>query len=153
VSSLLGTGAPVYADAVALFEIAAGIALIVGLVLVRLGHVRVHRYLQSSIVLVNLPVVLSWMVPQYLKYVLPNVGIDLHEPAYWLPTLMLFAGAAAEILGVYVLLVAGTNWLPERLRFRRYKLWMRTVLGLWWGVLALGLLTYYVLYVSPRGTL
>jgi uncharacterized membrane protein YozB (DUF420 family) len=153
VSSLLGTDAPFYSDAVVLFEIAAGIALIVGTFLVRAGHVRLHAYLQASVVFVNLPVVLAWMVPSYLTYVLPYVRSDLAQPFCWVPTLMLVVGAVAEALGVYVVLVAGTNWLPERLRFRRYKLWMRTVLGLWWTVLVLGLLTYYVWYVSPTGTL
>jgi uncharacterized membrane protein YozB (DUF420 family) len=153
VSSLLGTDAPVFSDVVAIFEVAAGVALIIGMFLVRAGHVRLHAYLQSSIVLVNLPVVLVWMIPSYLHYVLPGVPAALHEPSYWVPTLMLVIGAAAEALGVYVLLVAGTNWIPERFRFRRYKLWMRMVLVLWWAVLLAGLLTYYVWYVSPSGSL
>ncbi|HXW67312.1 MAG TPA: hypothetical protein VEL82_05510 [Thermoplasmata archaeon] len=152
-SSLLGTGAPVFSDAVLLFEVAAGVALIVGLFLVRAGHVRLHAYLQSSVVLVNLPVVLIWMVPSYLDYVLPGVPSKLGQAFYLLPTIMLAIGAAAEALGIYVLLVAGTNLVPERFRFRRYKLWMRTVIGLWWLVLAMGLLTYYIWYVSPTGSL
>jgi uncharacterized membrane protein YozB (DUF420 family) len=153
VSGLLGTGAPVDSDVVALFEIAAGIMLLVGMFLVRAGHVRIHAYLQSTIVLVNIPVVLVWMVPSYLTNVLPGLGRYLDQPWYWVPTLMLVLGIAAEALGVYVLLVAGTNWIPERLRFRRYKWWMRTTLGLWWSVLLLGLLTYYVWYVSPTYSL
>ena len=152
-SSLLGTDAPFYSDAVALFEIATGIALLVGMFLVRAGHVRLHAYLQGSIVFVNLPIVLAWMVPSYLKNVYPYLGSYFDQPFVWVPTLMLVVGALAEGIGVYVVLAAGTNWIPEGLRFRRYKLWMRTVLGLWWTVLVLGLLTYYVWYVSPNGTL
>ncbi len=152
-SSLLGTSAPLFSDLVALFEIAAGGALLVGMLLVRAGHVRLHAYLQSSIVFVNLPVVLIWMVPSYLQYVVPGLPGQLGQAAYWVPSLMLVLGAAAEALGVYVILVAGTNWIPERFRFRRYKLWMRTVLVLWWAVLLVGLLTYYVWYVSPTGSL
>ena len=152
-SSLLGTGAPVFSDIVALFEIALGVMLVVGMFLVRSGHVRIHAYLQSSIVLVNIPVVLVWMVPSYLQNVLPGLPGQFGQAPYWVPTLMLVLGAAAETLGVYVILVAGTNWIPERFRFRRYKLWMRTTLGLWWAVLVTGLLTYYVWYVSPTGSL
>jgi hypothetical protein len=121
--------------------------------LVRAGHVRLHAYLQSSIVFVNIPVVLVWMLPSYLTNVLPGLSSGWSMPFYWVPTLMLIIGVAAEALGVYVILVAGTNWIPERWRFRRYKIWMRTVLGLWWAVLLLGLLTYYVWYVSPSGNL
>jgi uncharacterized membrane protein YozB (DUF420 family) len=153
VSGLLGTDAPLFSDVVAVFEVATGVALIIGMLLVRAGHVRIHAYLQSSIVLVNLPVVLIWMVPSYLQFVLPGLSGELRDPSYWVPSLMLVLGAAAEALGVYVLLVAGTNWIPERFRFRRYKLWMRSVLVLWWAVLLTGLLTYYVWYVSPSGSL
>ncbi len=152
-SALLGTNAPFDSNLVALFEVALGIVLIAGMFLVRAGHVRAHAYIQTSVVLVNLPVVLLWMVPSYLTYVLPGLTTDFSKPFYWVPTLMLVVGAAAEGLGVYVALVAGTNRIPERFRFRRYKLWMRTVLGLWWSVVIVGLLTYYVWYVSPTGSL
>jgi hypothetical protein len=39
-------------------------------------------------------------------------------------------------------LAAGTNILPQRFRFTRYKLWMRSAVVLWWLVLLLGLATY-----------
>ncbi len=61
---------------------------------------------------------------------------------------MLIAGASAEVLGIYVLLVAGTNWIPERFRFRRYKLWMRAELILWWAVVLAGVATYYTWWVQ-----
>ena len=49
--------------------------------------------------------------------------------------------------GLYILLAAGTRLLPERLRLIRYKLWMRSVLALWWMVLMLGFATYVRWYV------
>jgi uncharacterized membrane protein YozB (DUF420 family) len=146
VSDSLGGGAPVLADAVLVVELAFGLALLVGVLLIRRGQVRLHAYLQTSLVLVNLPIVLSWMVPSYLRNVLPGLPASLGEPFYLVPTLMLVVGSVAESLGVYVILVAGTNLLPERWRFRRYKLWMRTTLGLWWTVLLLGVTTYLVWY-------
>jgi len=138
--------APMGADYAAYAEIALGIMLVVGWVLVRLGHVRIHALLQSTIVLVNIPIVLYWMVPSYLLNVAPGVPADLGQSFYLYPTLMLVAGVAAECLGIYVLLVAGTNLVPERWRFRRYKLWMRSLLALWWSVLVLGLATYVTWY-------
>lgn len=134
----------------AIFEIALGASLIAGMVLVRRGRIRAHMILQSSIVLVNLPFVLATMVPLYVAYVLPGVPGELGEPFYLAPTIMLFAGGAAEALGVYILLVAGTNLVPERFRFRRFKLWMRAELVLWWGVIVAGLSTY-VLWYLPTG--
>ncbi|HZY92239.1 MAG TPA: hypothetical protein VFG07_05660 [Thermoplasmata archaeon] len=142
------SSASVPADIVLGAEIGIGVALVVGMLLVRRGHVRWHALLQSSLVLVNLPIVLIWMVPSYLAHILPDLAEEGLQPYYLVPTLMLMVGALAEGLGIFVLLVAGTNVVPERLRFRRYKLWMRTVLILWWSVLLLGLSTYYVWYIA-----
>lgn len=142
-----GTGAPATSDLVALVEVGIAVGLLAGMFLARRGHIRAHMYVQSSMVLVNIPIVLTWMVPAYLEYVYPDVLAEISQPFYYVPTLMLIAGATAEALGVYILLVAGTTWLPERLRFRRYKLVMRTELALWWSVVLLGLSTYYVWYV------
>jgi uncharacterized membrane protein YozB (DUF420 family) len=146
--AIFGTPAPATSDWVALFEIGIAVLLLAGMFVVRAGHVRLHKYIQGSMILVNIPVVLTWMVPQYLAHVLPELGSELAQPYYLLPTIALVAGSLAEILGIYILLVAGTNLLPERYRFRRYKLWMRTELGLWWTVVVIGLLTYYVWYAT-----
>ena len=141
-----------FATAVLGVEIGLAIALLLGKFVVQRGHVRAHAYLQSAIVLANLPLVAAWMLPAFLADVLPGLPGEIAEPFYLFPTLMLVAGAAVESLGVYVILVAGTNLVPERFRFRRYKLWMRTVLALWWAVFLSGLATYYVWFVMPSGS-
>ncbi len=146
-SALWGTSAPLTSDLIVPFEIGVAVLLVVGALLVRRGHIRAHMVVQTTMVLVNIPVVLIWMVPQYLAYVLPDLPGEIGEAAYLVPTVMLVAGAAAEVLGMYVVLVAGTNLVPERYRFRRYKLWMRTELVLWWSVILFGLLTYYSWYI------
>lgn len=143
---ILLAGAGWASDIGALLEIALAIVLLGGYAAVRTGRIRLHRALQSAVVLANLPIVLIWMLPQYLAYVLPDLPSELGEPFYLVPTIMLVAGSVAEALGLYILVAAGTNWLPERFRFRRYKLWMRTEILLWWGVVATGLATYYVWY-------
>jgi uncharacterized membrane protein YozB (DUF420 family) len=147
-TDLFGTGAPQLSDLVALFEVVVAVLLLVGMFVVRKGYVRIHMVLQTSMVLVNIPVILAWMVPQYLDYVLPGLPGEISEPFYYVPTLMLVAGVAAELLGIYIILVAATNLVPIRWRFRRYKLWMRTELVLWWSVLLAGLTTYFVWYIS-----
>ena len=58
-------------------------------------------------------------------------------------------GALAEILGLYILLVAGTNVLPVSWRIERWKLWMRVELVRWWVVLLMGFGTYYLWYAAP----
>jgi uncharacterized membrane protein YozB (DUF420 family) len=145
--SLFPSGAPALQDLLALVEVALAVMLVVGWILVRLGRVRAHRNLQCSIVLVNIPIVLYGMVPNYLENVAPFLASQWQMGYVWVPTVMLVAGAAAEVLGVYIILVAATDWIPERFRFRRYKLWMRTELLLWWGVVLTGLTTYWLFYV------
>lgn len=145
-TGLLGTSAPLFSDVAAFAEVALAVVLVVGMLVVRRGRIRLHMCLQSSAVLVNLPIVLTWMVPQYLTNVLPDLPAEIADPFYLLPTVMLIAGAVAEGLGIYILLVAGTRWIPERFRFRRYKLWMRSELLLWWSIVVLGLSTYLVWY-------
>lgn len=144
--------APAFADVVAIVEVAMACSLLAGMFVVRSGRIRTHMYLQASIVLVNLPLVLYWMVPQYVEYVLPGIPGEIFEPYYLLPTLGLVVGALAEGLGVYIILVAATHLLPERWRFRRYKRWMRTELALWWLVVVLGLSIYLVWYAFPSGS-
>jgi uncharacterized membrane protein YozB (DUF420 family) len=144
--------APNASDLVALVEVAIAVMLVVGMIAVRRGHIRAHMYIQSSMVLVNIPIVLVWMVPAYLSDVLPDLATEWSGAWYWVPTLMLLAGVAAEALGVYIILVAATNLVPHRFRFRSYKRWMRTELVLWWAVVVLGLLTYYVWFVQPASS-
>jgi uncharacterized membrane protein YozB (DUF420 family) len=66
---------------------------------------------------------------------------------YALATAHATLGMITEIAGLYILLAAGTSVLPEKFRITKYKLWMRTVLVLWWVVLLLGLATYARWYV------
>ena len=148
-TNLLGTNAPLAAVVVAIVEVAMAATLVGGMFAVRSGRIRLHRYLQGSVVLLNIPVVGIWMLPRYVDYVLPDLPAQLAGPFYLFPTLGLVVGAAAEALGVYIVLVAATTWIPERFRFRRYKLWMRTELILWWSVVVIGLAIYASWYVYP----
>ncbi len=145
--SLFPPDAPILSDTLVIAEISLAVLLVGGWVLARTGRIRAHRALQSSIVLVNIPIVLYGMVPNYLEYTLPTLGTQFAQATTWVPTFMLVAGAAAETLGIYIILVAGTNWIPSRFRFRSYKLWMRTELVLWWTVVVAGLTTYWLLFV------
>lgn len=140
---------PLVSELVAFVEIAMAIVLVLGMFLVRRGRVRLHMYLQSSVILVNVPLVLAWMVPQYLAYVLPDLPSEGLALFYLLPTIALVVGGVAEGLGIFILLVAATTWVPERYRFRNYKRWMRTELVLWWGVVVLGLGIYVDWYLIP----
>jgi uncharacterized membrane protein YozB (DUF420 family) len=143
----LGTEAPRYADLVLLLEIGMGLALIIGAVLARRRKFRLHAWCQSAIVLLNLAIVVLLMIPSFHDHVSRNIPAKLGKAYYALPTAHAALGGITEIAGLYILLAAGTNIVPERFRLTKYKLWMRTVLVLWWLVLPLGLATYARWYV------
>jgi len=58
-------------------------------------------------------------------------------------------GMMAELLGLYIVVVASTNVLPAWLRFRNWKRWMRTEFVLWLIVVIRGVGTYYAWYIAP----
>lgn len=150
--NLLGTQAPLAADVVLLLEIAMGAGLLAGAWLARAKRYRQHGWCQSIIVLLNLAVIGLTMAPSFRMHVLPRLPARLSRPYFALATAHAALGSVAELTAVYILLAAGTRLLPERLRITRYKLWMRTVLALWWLALFLGLATYARWYVPnfPR---
>jgi plastocyanin/uncharacterized membrane protein YozB (DUF420 family) len=145
----LGTGATFWADLTLVVEIAMGMVLLMGMGLARRQHFRAHMVCQSSVVLLNVVIIGLVMLPAFRRQVVPHLPAGLHEAYYAVTTPHAGLGAVAELLGLYIVLRAATNLVPARLRFQNYKAWMRTALGLWWGVVLLGLGTYAVWYLIP----
>jgi uncharacterized membrane protein YozB (DUF420 family) len=147
IKAFLETAAPRGANVVLVLEIAMGIGLLLGARLARKGHFRQHAWCQSTIVLLNLAVVAVMMIPSFRVHVFPRVPAKLGKAYYALATTHGAFGTVTELAGLYILLSAGTSVLPEKLRISKYKVWMRSVLVLWWVVLLLGMATYTRWYV------
>lgn len=147
IKAFLETAAPRGANVVLALEIAMGVGLLVGARLARKGRFRQHAWCQSIIVLLNLAVVAVMMIPSFRVHVLPRVPAKLGKAYYALATTHGAFGTVTELAGLYILLSAGTSVLPERLRITKYRVWMRSVLVLWWVVLLLGIATYTRWYV------
>jgi len=145
----LGTAASLAADRTLVIETAMGVALIVGAVLARRRHYRAHGWCQSAVVLLNLVVIAQFMVPSFSRQIVPEIPASLGEMHYAIATVHGLLGTIAELLALCVVLAAGTNILPKRLRFLRYKRWMRLTLGLWWIELLLGFVMYIQWYGLP----
>ncbi len=143
----LSTVAPPYANLVLFLELLMGVGLLVGALLARLKRFTQHAWCQSVIVLVNLLLIVLTMLPSFRAHVAPRIPLRLGKAYYALATAHAALGTLAEGGGLYILLAVGTSLLPARLRIRNYKLWMRTVLALWWVVLVLGVATYARWYV------
>jgi len=139
--------APLYANVTLLLETVMGVGLLIGALLARMRRFRAHAWCQSAIVLLNLAVIVLVMIPSFRVHVGPQIPLKLGKPYYALATAHAVLGTIAEIAALYILLAAGTSVLPETFRITNYKLWMRTVLVLWWIVLLSGLATYARWYV------
>ena len=143
----LGTAAPGYADLVLVLEIGMGLGLLIGAVLAHRRRFQLHAWCQSFIVFLNLAVIVLVMVPSFHVHVSPKVPARLGKAYYAVATAHAALGSIAEIAGLYILVAAGTKILPQRFRISQYKVWMRSVLALWWIVLLLGFATYTRWYV------
>lgn len=143
----LGTAAPGSADFVLLLEIAMGLALLAGAILARRGKFRAHAACQSVVVLLNAAIIVSIMLPSFRARVAPRIPLRLGKAFYAVSTAHAALGVLAESAALYILVAAGTNFLPPNFRLTRYKLWMRSVLVAWWVVLLLGFATYARWYI------
>ena len=147
-NGFLGTGATLRADLNLIVQLAMGLALVVGMFLARRKQFRAHKYCQSSVMVLNLVMIFLIMAPSFHKQVEPQLPGGLKDSYYLVPYLHAILGTIAEVLGVYIVLVAATKLVPKKLRFKRYKPWMRTELALWWVVVLIGVCTYYVWYIG-----
>jgi uncharacterized membrane protein YozB (DUF420 family) len=145
--SLFETMAPNYANLVLFLEIGMGLALLAGAMFARRKRFRLHACCQTVVVLLNFVVILLVMLPSFRVHVMPKIPAKLGKQYYAVATTHAALGSVAEVAALYIVLSAGTNLLPQRLRFTNYKLWMRSLLALWWLVLLLGLATYARWYV------
>jgi uncharacterized membrane protein YozB (DUF420 family) len=98
-------------------------------------------------VLLNFVTIVLIMLPSFRLHVSPKIPAKLGKQYYAVATAHAALGGIVELVALYILLSAGTDLLPQRLRFSNYKSWMRSVLALWWLVLLLGLATYARWYV------
>lgn len=143
----LGTAASRRADVVLLLELAMALALLAGGLLARKRRFRAHAWCQSVVVLLNAIVISQAMTPAFREQVIPRIPMKLGRAYFAVATLHGAFGAIVEGAALYILLAAGTNFLPNSLRIKRYRLWMKMVLAGWWLVVLLGIATYARWYV------
>jgi uncharacterized membrane protein YozB (DUF420 family) len=148
VEGFLGTHAGYGSDLNLTIQIAMGIALILGGFLARAKRFVAHGICQTVVLVLNFGMICFLMWPSFHSQVLPRLPKRLGKRFYAVATVHGALGVLAEILGLYIALVAGTNILPESLRFKGWKLWMRVELALWWIVLMMGVATYWVWYAG-----
>jgi uncharacterized membrane protein YozB (DUF420 family) len=149
VKGFLGTGATFEADVNLVVQLLMAGALVAGVALARRKRHRAHGICQTTVLLLNLLMIGLVMWPSFERQVNPRLPKLLHKAYFAAPMIHGALGVTAELLGLYVVLVAGTNVLPAWLRFTNWKRWMRTEFALWFVVVISGLWAYYAWYIAP----
>ena len=149
VKGFLGTGATFEADLNLVVQLIMGGALIAGTFLARRKHYRAHGICQTAVLLLNLLMIGLVMLPSFQQQVRPALSRVFHKWYYEAAAMHALLGLTAELLGLYIVMVAGTNVLPQWLRFDHWMWGMRAELVLWAIVLLSGAGTYCAWYIAP----
>jgi uncharacterized membrane protein YozB (DUF420 family) len=149
VKGFLGTGAPFAADVNLVMQFIMGAALIAGVLFAKHKRYRAHGICQTTVLLVNLLMISVVMWPSFQQQVMPMFPKAFHRKYYAVAAIHAFAGITAEVLGLYIVAVAGTKLLPQWLRFTHWKRWMQAEVVLWSIVLLGGVGTYFEWYMAP----
>ena len=148
-AGFLASGAPFSADVNLVVQLTMGGALIAGTWLAKKKCYKAHALCQTSVLLLNLAMIGLVMWPSFDQQVRPASAKAFHKWYYQAAILHAVLGTIAEVLGIYIVAVAGTKIIPQRLRFTNWKWWMRTELVLWMVVLVSGFGTYCAWYLAP----
>ncbi len=142
----LGTRATFGPDLALTLIIISSILFTIGWQLAVHKHYDIHRWVQTSAAIINASVVLVVMVGSFLGFTLPKIANHLAEPPVWVTTVHALIGTITFLFGVFVVLRAN-KLVPQALRFKNYKLFMRTAYSLYMFAALVGIAVYFVTYV------
>ncbi|HZQ08376.1 MAG TPA: cupredoxin family copper-binding protein [Anaerolineae bacterium] len=142
--AILGTRGAANVNLVA--EILILIGLYIGFYYARKRKFRPqHANIQTTMVLLNLVLILSIMVPSFYRYVIRSGNITDNVSILMIVHAIL--GTIAEGLGLYLVFTERFRIIPWRIR--KLKPVMRSLLALWTIVVLLGIGIYYFSYIAP----
>ncbi len=143
----LGTNASVLADISLIMGILVALALTAGMLLAVRKRFVAHRWVQTTAVALNIVQVLAIMIASFFKSAAPGIPQKLNETYYQAAAIHALLGLVTLIFGTFVAL-RGNDLVPRALKFRNYKLFMRTAYGMYMLVTLLGIWVYSVWYVN-----
>jgi uncharacterized membrane protein YozB (DUF420 family) len=144
-----GTGATFAADLNLVVQFIIGAALIAGAFLAKQKRYKAHAVCQTTVLLFNLLMIGLVMEPSFHQQMKFGIRKVFRNQYYATATIHAALGTSAELFGLYIVIMAGTNLMPQWLRCKHWKALMRTELALWLIVLISGALTYYTWYIKP----
>ena len=142
----LGTHAPLLSDLTLILILFTAVLFTIGWQLARHKHFKAHRWVQTVSASINALVVLSIMVRSYVVHILPGIPAKLLQGDYAVTTVHAIVGTISLLLGIFVVL-RGNKLVPKSLRFKNYKLFMRTAYGLYMLATLLGVIVYIEVYI------
>ncbi len=148
-SGFLGTNADLLAD----LTLLAYILILLPLMVVGYYYARrkrfepQHKTVMTTITLVNWVLILLVMVSSFTFAVAPAIPEGLSDRAILLPTIHVITGGLAQVIATYLL---ARMWLekqlPEWLKIKNIKIYMRFTLTLWVVTALLGIAIYFTWY-------
>jgi uncharacterized membrane protein YozB (DUF420 family) len=142
----LGTKAPMRSDITLVLILITATLFTIGWRLAVNKKYEVHRWVQTSAVILNAIVVLVAMVNVFIVYIIPGIPGKLFQGSYGATALHGLVGAIGLVLGVFIVLRAN-NLVPQSLRFKNYKLFMRTSYIIYMLATLLGVVVYVMAYI------
>jgi uncharacterized membrane protein YozB (DUF420 family) len=145
----LGTEATFGADLALVLILISSTLLTIGWQLAVHKRFNIHRWVQTSAVIINAAVVIVVMIGSFWGYTLPQIPDRFSEPAVWVTVVHACIGMIGFLLGIFIVLRAN-KLVPKSLRFKNYKLFMRTSYSLYMLATLLGIIVYYTTYIAGR---
>lgn len=142
----LGTKATLRADLTLVLILVTAVMFNIGFILARRKKFEIHRWVQTSAVILNSLVVLISMVTSYIIHILPGIPSKLNQGDYAVTTLHAIIGSIGFLFGIFVVL-QGNNLVPRNLRIKNYKPYMRWAYGLYMASTLGGIIIYIIVYV------
>src|ERR1700690_2982180 len=113
----LGTGANFGAELNLVVQLIMGVSLAIGAFLAKQKRYSAHGICQATVLLLNLLMIGLVMGPSFQQQVKPALSKVFHKWYYEAAVIHAVLGITAELLGLYIVTVAGTEVLPQWLRF------------------------------------
>lgn len=143
----LGTHANFAADMTLVLSILVALVFTVGYWLARRGKYDTHKWVQTTGAVVNVILVLWLMLLPYRDFIVRDSGGPRDSVFYYVTTIHATVGFFAFVFGNFVVL-RGHGLVPEKLRFNKYKPYMRTAYALYIVTTLLGVWTYWTWFVT-----
>ena len=119
-----------------------GVTLLAGAHLAQRGFYGAHGACQTTALALTLLLTVAWMAPTFRDVYEGSIERGVVNRVNVAVAGHVVLGTLTLLLGGWIVLVAGTRLVPPRWRFTNYKVWMRTLLVLWWLGIVFGVATY-----------